>query len=87
MDLGGLKEARIRRGAHWRHMANAIELSMCCGDAACCQITFFCCQITFSGKKFNGTTDGYMDTSCRHHCIQTFEVPSLIQTDRDDQHK
>ena len=25
-----------------------------------------------------------MVTSCRHHCIQTSEDPSVIQTDRDD---
>jgi len=28
-----------------------------------------------------------MDTSCRHHCIQTSEDPSVIQTDLDDQRK
>jgi len=27
-------------GAHWRHLANTTELSMCGGDAALCQITF-----------------------------------------------
>ena len=26
-------------GAHWRHLANSTELSMCGGDAALCQIT------------------------------------------------
>jgi len=25
-----------------------------------------------------------MVTLCRHHCIQTFEDPSVIQTDCDD---
>jgi len=25
--------------AHWRHLANAIELSICGGDAVLCQIT------------------------------------------------
>jgi len=28
-----------------------------------------------------------MDTSCRHHCIQISEEPSVIQTDCDDHHK
>jgi len=31
--LGPIKEACVRRGAHWRNLANAIEPSMCCGDA------------------------------------------------------
>jgi len=26
--------------ADWRHLANATEPSVCCGDAALCQITF-----------------------------------------------
>jgi len=26
-------------GAHWRHLANTSEPSMCSGDAALCQIT------------------------------------------------
>jgi len=26
-------------GAHWRHLANTTEPSMCCGDAALCHIT------------------------------------------------
>ena len=29
--------------AHWRHMANTTETSMCGGDAALCQITFTTC--------------------------------------------
>jgi len=37
MDSGGpkkLKKACVRRGAHYRNLANTIELSMCGGDAA-----------------------------------------------------
>jgi len=30
-------------GAHWRHLANADELSVCSGDAACCQIALTTC--------------------------------------------
>jgi len=30
-------------GAHWRILANANELSVCCGDAAYCQITLTTC--------------------------------------------
>jgi len=30
---GGRKKARIRCGAHWRHLANISESSMCGGDA------------------------------------------------------
>jgi len=30
-------------GAHWCHLANTIEPSMCSGDAACCQIALTTC--------------------------------------------
>jgi len=30
-------------GAHWRHLANTTEPSMCGGDAALCQITLITC--------------------------------------------
>jgi len=29
--------------AHWRHLANTIEPSMCDGNVACCQITLTTC--------------------------------------------
>jgi len=29
--------------AHWRHLVNTIEPSVCCGDAALCQITLTTC--------------------------------------------
>jgi len=29
--------------AHWRHLANTIEPSVCCGDAALCQIILTTC--------------------------------------------
>ena len=31
-------------GAYWRHLANAIELSVCGGDATLCQITLITCS-------------------------------------------
>jgi len=30
-------------GAHWRHLKNTTEPSMCGGDAALCQITLTTC--------------------------------------------
>jgi len=32
-------------GAHGRHLANTTEPSMCCGDAAFCQITLTTCLL------------------------------------------
>jgi len=37
-------------GAHWLHLANTIELSMCGGDAAVCQITLTTCF--FAKRQF-----------------------------------
>ena len=31
-------------GAHWRHLVNTIEPSVCGGDAALCQITLTTCR-------------------------------------------
>jgi len=39
MDSGEPREACIRWGSHWRHLANAIEPSMCSGNARPCYIT------------------------------------------------
>jgi len=39
----GLVKHVLHGGAHWLHLANTIELSMCCGDAAFCQITLTTC--------------------------------------------
>ena len=32
-------------GAHWRHLKNTTEPSMCGGDAALCQITLTTCSM------------------------------------------
>jgi len=40
--VGPMKHV-LHEGAHCRHLANTIELSMCGGDAACCQITLTIC--------------------------------------------
>jgi len=46
--LGGPKEACIRWGAHWRHLAFTTELSMCGhSDVACCQITLTTCYYCY----------------------------------------
>jgi len=37
----GPRKNVLGMGAHWRHLANTIEPSMCGGDAACCQITYY----------------------------------------------
>ena len=36
MNLSGPKEPCIRSGAHWCHLPNTTEQSMCGGDAALC---------------------------------------------------
>ena len=34
--------------AHWRHLSNTIEPSVCCGNAALCQITLTTCVFTLN---------------------------------------
>jgi len=43
LDLDGPKEAYVRWGVHYRHLANTIEPSTRGGDAACCQTTSTTC--------------------------------------------
>ena len=43
LDSVGSRKHVLGGGAHWRHMANTTEPSMCGGDVACCQITLMTC--------------------------------------------
>jgi len=49
-------------GAHWRHLKNTTEPSMCGGDAALCQITLTTCFNYFRHvavlQKFDGPLVG-----------------------------
>jgi len=45
--------AFYKMGAHWRHLANTIEPSMCGGDAALCQITLSTCYYYYLLKMFS----------------------------------
>ena len=44
-------EACIRWCAHWRHLANTTEPSMCGGDAACRQVTSTTCYIVTQRRQ------------------------------------
>jgi len=46
--------ARMCSHALWHHLANTIELSVCCGDAALCQITLTTCYLRQGGYVFVG---------------------------------
>ena len=41
--FGWVEESMCYMGAHWRHLANTIEPSLCGGDAALCRITLTTC--------------------------------------------
>ena len=42
----GPRNCVLDGGAHWRHLANTMELSVCgSDDAALCQITFTTCDL------------------------------------------
>jgi len=50
VDSGGPKEAqvnRIRQVAHWRHLSNTIETSVCGSNAVLCEITLTTCYISY----------------------------------------
>jgi len=40
-------------GAHWRHLANTTEPSMCGGDAVLCQITLTTCLYKVTGGQYS----------------------------------
>ena len=43
----------LDEGAHWCHLANRIEPSMCIGDAALCQITLTTCYLHYLLESFS----------------------------------
>jgi len=50
-------------GAHWRHLKNTTEPSMCGGDAALCQITLttcYCCSYYCMLLKFSCECAGFV---------------------------
>ena len=49
-------------GAHWRHLANTIESSVCGGDTSLCQITLTTCYL------FNTILDLLLDCSLAFSC-------------------
>ena len=40
-------------GAHWRHLANTTEPSVCGGDAALCQITLTTCCLFILSSAYS----------------------------------
>jgi len=38
--------------AHWRHLANMIEPSVCCSDMALCQLSLTTCSCYYAVKQF-----------------------------------
>ena len=49
--------------AHWRHLANTVEPSMCGGDAACCHITLTTCFVEATVKDDQSVTTGRAPTA------------------------
>jgi len=47
---------RAHGRAHWRHVANAIEPSVCCSDAALCQITLTTCIVSYTKMFIQSVT-------------------------------
>jgi len=46
--LVGPRKYVLGGNAHWSHLENTTELSMCGSDAACCQITLITCFRSYS---------------------------------------
>jgi len=63
--------------AHWRHLANTTEPSMCGGDAALCQITLTTCSIYLSLPSIRGRASG-VHTRSRLFCV-TYRFGSAVQ--------
>ena len=53
MDSG--RKHALDGDAHWHHLTNITEPSMCCGDAALCQITLTTCST--SSRKSEVSVD------------------------------
>ena len=58
VDSGWPKKACVRWGAHWRHLANKVELSVCGDNAAFCQITLITCYVLDAGRHHSCVKKG-----------------------------
>ena len=56
LQLRDVAMATICLSVHWRHLANTTEPSVCCGDAALCQITLTTCYAATQSCGFAGLT-------------------------------
>jgi len=52
-------------GAHWRHLANTIEPSVCGGDAVLCQITLTVHLLSLSAYHAAHTVSGLCNSVCK----------------------
>ena len=73
----GSRKHVLGRGAHWCHLANTIEPSMCGGDAACCQTTLTTCF--FRIIRQTGLT--FITCDCLRVVSVTELVPHFEQSD------
>jgi len=55
---------------HWRHLANTVEPSICCGNAALCQITLATYFIGFENLSFKLLV-------CFKHCDNIYYMLSV----------
>jgi len=62
-------------GAHWRHLKNTTEPSMCGGDAALCQITLTTCWSVLSVWR---------DNSRRESCLLQVRWHGSENNNRED---
>jgi len=77
--LGWSKEACIRLGAHWRHLANTNELFMCGGGAAFLSNYFDPCYLLLRSKIHSG----YCSVKAKfHYAIQVADLVADLAFDK-----
>jgi len=74
----GLENQILDAGAHWRHLANATEPSVCGGDATLCEITL---TTRFQSSQHLARCVRYFfsSTNSRSHLAQTSGTPAAFR--------
>jgi len=65
-------------GAHWHHLKNTTEPSMCGGDAALCQITWTTCSLCNHEYHARVTTVCYNHISATTTFLRVMSVPNFL---------
>ena len=73
----GPRKHVLGRGAHWGHLVNTTEPSMCGGDAACCKITLTTCLMMTTMMMMMIAVKLCPTSKMWSQCMSNYDLPRL----------